>query len=222
MQSYTTPQLALEAIRRAGFLHSAEGGPLRDEIILMSDLLRNEELPAADAKRAEDAVVRMMMQANGKKMQRAAWQLQLTQLVVDGAIRRGHVLALIMADTLRKVGFAAQELLDAQFDLLELRQGGYSAKELRAIGLKAGELGHVGYTPKDLHAGGYTAKNMREAEFTAAEMKAGGYTAKNLKDVGFSPAELKANGFSATELREGTFSAKDLKPLGYTARDLRR
>ena len=37
--------------------------------------------------------------------------MTLTQLVVDGATRRGHLVCLIAVETLRDVGFSAAELL---------------------------------------------------------------------------------------------------------------
>ena len=51
-------------------------------------------------------------------------------------MRRGHLLALITAETLRDVGFSASQLLAAGFALATLRLGGYPAAEMRGIGLK--------------------------------------------------------------------------------------
>ena len=48
----------------------------------------------------------------------------MTQLIVDGGIRRGHLHALISAEALRSVGFKAQELLDATFAEAECAEPG--------------------------------------------------------------------------------------------------
>ena len=143
---------------------------------------------AWQVKAGEDTVVKLLMSATAKKVKRPWWEHQTTQLIVDGAIRRGHLMALISPETLKRVGFAAQELLDAAFGLAELREGGYLAKELRLIGLKAAELGQAGYTPAELNAGGYTAKDLKQAEFSASEMKSGGCTA----DASPRPSSLRA------------------------------
>ena len=96
-----------------------------------------------------------------RKVKRDTWQEKTRELVASGTLRRGHLLALISAETLREVGFTAAELLAAGFALSTLRAGGYKAQVMRAIGLRANELGGEGYTPAELKGGGFSAKEMR-------------------------------------------------------------
>ena len=107
------PSKALEALRETPFF--TPGGPRREEIIFMADLLRKDDYGEAEIKPGEDAVVKLLTQANTGKIKKIAWEITVTQLVVDGAIRRGHLMPLISAEALRRVGFKAQELLDAAF-----------------------------------------------------------------------------------------------------------
>ena len=207
-------ETALEAIRQATFF--TEGGPRFEEIVFIGDLLRkdDEEPPA-------DQVVKLLAQARTGKVKKAAWHEKVTQLMVAGALRRGHLFSLIAAEALRDVGYSAAELLASAFTLPTMREGGYLAAEMRAVGKTAGELWASGYTAAELKKGGYKARDLKAAEIAASAMKAGGYVAKEMKGAGFSAGELKDHGYSARDLREGTFVAKDLKPLGFTAGELR-
>ena len=208
------PGEAQAAVRQAHFF--APQGPVRDEILFMGDLLRTvaEEGPV-------DAVVKLLTSAASGKIKREAWEESLTQWMAAGSLRRGHLHALISAETLRNVGFSASELLDAGFALATLREGFFTALELRKVGLKAGELGAAGYTPSQLKSGGYTARNLKESGYSARQIKSGGYSVRALKNVGFGAQELKDNGCTCAELREGTFTASDLRPLDYSVETLR-
>ena len=75
---------------------------------------------------------------------RQEWQDEVCKLIVDGELKRGHLLTTISAEALRDVGFIASELLASGFVLPTLREGGYTAAELRKEGLK--ELEAVGFT----------------------------------------------------------------------------
>lgn len=185
------PAEALAAIRQARLF--APGGPRREEVLFMGDLLRQEgeDGPA-------DAAVKLLTAARANKVKRDMWEEMVTQLMVDGALRRGHLQALISAEALRDVKFSATELLAAGFELPTLREGGFTAAEMRKAGLKAAELGAAGWTPAQLKGGGYTARNLREAGYSAAAIKSGGFSVRQLKGVGFSAAELKANGCTCT------------------------
>ena len=64
---------------------------------------------------------RALLEARARGRQRMAWEQQVYQLVVEGAMRRGYLLSLITAEALRDVGFTAAELLATGFILAELR-----------------------------------------------------------------------------------------------------
>lgn len=220
-QLRSPPDVALAALRMVPILST--GGPRREELYFIADILRsNTDVSVVEKaeKAAGEAVIKLRAAARGGKLKRDAWEQSLTQLVTEGATRRGHLQSLISAECLRDVGFKAAELLAVGFDLVELRLGSYAAAELRATGIKAVDMGAAGYSARDLKGGGYTAAALKAANFTAAQLKAGGFVAKQLKIVGFTPDELKANGFSAGELREGTFAAKDIKYL-FTVMEMR-
>lgn len=157
---------ALAAIRGAAFF--SPNGPHREEILFMGDLLRKDSSDAHS-----DTVVKLLAAAHAGKMKRSTWEENVTRLMVEGTMRRGHLASLISAEALRDVGFPAQQLLDTGHTLPVMREGGYLASELRAIGLKVGTLGDGGYTPLELRIGGYKAKELKAADFTAADMKHG-------------------------------------------------
>ena len=214
---------ALQALRATSFFTS--GGPMRKEMLFMGDLLRKEGEKAPSAKEliyASEAAVRLVSSAVKGKSNVVTWELEVSRLMSDGVIRRGHLEALICAETLRHVGFTCDELLHTcGFDLPTLRVGGFSAGDMRAIGLKAAELGAAGYTCRQLNAGGYTANDLKRAGFVPSEMKDGGYAAAQLRDVGFSAAELQLHTFSAFEMRLGGYPVTELHPLGYSPLELR-
>lgn len=157
---------ALAALRSGRFF--APDGPRREEVLFMGELSRKEPTEAA-----ADTVVRLLAAARVGKLKKDAWEENVTRLMVDGTMKRGHLASMISAEALRDVGFTAQELFDTGHTLPVMREGGYLAAEFRAIGFKAGELGAGGYEPGELRAGGYKAKDLKSADYTAAQMKSG-------------------------------------------------
>ena len=219
------PEEAMAALRESPPFFMP-GGAQREEIIFIGDLLRknvqgvgprgsdyNEEV-------ARERTISIRTAAKGGKLRREVWATQVFTLLVEGALRRGHLLSLITAEALRDVGFTASELLSSGFVLAELRIGGFTADGLRLAGLRAIELREAGFSASELRIGGFSAKDLRTAGFSPLDLKIGGFSARNLKEIGLSAVELKANGFTAEELREGAFPPAVLKPL-FTARQLR-
>lgn len=213
---------ATAALRSLAFL--MPGGPWREDVLFMGDLLRsnrNANVVERSEEVAGEAVARLLGAAAGGKLKRDQWETQLKTLMVEGSTRRGHLLVLIAVDTLRDVGFLANELLEVNHSLPELKAGGYKAGELRQCGMKAMTLRGLDYTAREMRLGGYKAAVLKAAGYSAAQLKEGGFMCRELKGVGYSAVELKGNGFTCTELREGSFSVADLKPLGYTVAELR-
>ena len=200
-------------------------GMWREEILFMAELLRrnlNVQVIEPYEQATGTIVSKMLTEARKGKTKRDDYLSQMTKLIIDGCMRRGHLLALIDSGALRDVGFKAEELLNMAFLLPELRKGGFTASEMKAAKLKTPELRAGGYTAGQLKKGGFPVVQLKAAGFTAAELKAGGCVAWQLKQVQFSAEELKDNGFTAAELREGSFTAAQLKPLNYTTVSLSR
>ena len=80
-------------------------------------------------------------QAVKGKLRKDLWESSLTQLLVDGATRRGHLLCLIAVETLRDVGFTAAELLGSGHTLAELRAGGFTVRETARRARRTRHLG---------------------------------------------------------------------------------
>ena len=198
---------ALEALRAVPFF--APGGPWREEILLMGDLLRTN-LNAAEVVGFEEAageqVAKLMADARKGKVKQEQYHATITRLMADGNLRRGHLVALVHAEVLRDIAFKPRELLSAGFRITELRRGGYTAAEMRSSGLRAHELRSGGYAAAQLRAGQFPVGQLKQAGYSALELKEGGYQAHQLKAVGFTAEELKENGFSAEELRLGSFT----------------
>ena len=121
----------------------------------MGELLRRNLNPAAVENYEEitgEIVAKILSDARRKKVTRSDWMQQTTKLMHEGTLRRGHLMALCGADTLRDVGFRAEELLSDSggFELWELRRGGYKASEMKATKLRAPELRAGGYTAGEL------------------------------------------------------------------------
>lgn len=216
-----SPSDALGALRHHAFF--APAGPWRKEILFMGDLMRKTGA-AVDSHlqdMAGDSAVRLLEVCARGKLRREGWQTQLTALMAEGNLRRGALLNLVSAETLRSIHFEVPELLAVSFTLQSLRLGGFTAAEVRAAGLRAAELGQAGYTPAELRVGGYMARELKQSGFGLLEMREGGYLAQALKEIGYSAKDLAGAGWTPSELREGTFSAKELKALGYGASPLR-
>ena len=96
---------ALAALRAVPFF--GQGGPQRAEILFMAAVLR-KNTDVVNVERSEAAAgevaARILEAACKGKLRREAWEAQLTQLIVEGATRRGHLLCLIAVETLRDVG----------------------------------------------------------------------------------------------------------------------
>lgn len=167
-----------------------------------------------EEKKAGEAASKLRIAAKANKVKKDAWEQQVTQAIMDGNTRRGHLQTLLSVECLRDVGYKVAELLATDFVLEELREGLFTAAECRATGIKAFDMASAGYTARELRGGGYSASALKKStSFTAAQLKAGGFTAKQLKAAEYEPLELKENGFTATELKEGTFTAGNLKPF---------
>ena len=221
MDLRSMPDVALAALRRTPFFEPK--GPRREEIYFIADILRtntNVAIVEKVEKQAGETVAKLRASAKQGKLKKEAWMEQVTQLMIDGATRRGHLQSLVSAECLRDVGFKASELLPSGFLLNELRAGNFTAAEMRATGIKAADMKAAGYTARELKSGGYSAATLKAALFTARELKIGGFSAKQLKAVNFTALELKDNGFSAGELKDGTFTAAELKPL-FTVEEMR-
>ena len=75
---------ALKALRAHHFF--TKEGPRREEIISMGDLLRQE---AEDA--PGEACVKLLQQARSGKLKREVWEEQVTSMMVEGNMKRGHL-----------------------------------------------------------------------------------------------------------------------------------
>ena len=164
----------------------------------MGDLLRRRDYSpldgaAVDEEAAREHVVSLRVLARSGKLRRAGWEQQLCQLIVEGAMRRGHLLSLITPEALREVSFSAAELLNAGFSLIELREGGFTAGGLREAGMRAAELKAAAFSASELRVGGYAARELRAIGFTPAELKQGGYQARQLREIGLTAAEVRAD-----------------------------
>ena len=153
---------AIAALRAHPFF--GPSGPRRQEVLFIGDLLRagggmGEMVTAEEASR--ERVVAMRTASRAGKLTRDAWELQLSTLIVEGHLRRGHLLNAIGAESLREVGFSAAELLSTGFTLASLRDGGFTADGLRVAGLRAMELSQAGFTAGELKSGGFNAKARR-------------------------------------------------------------
>ena len=134
---------ALPALRDSPFF--SPGGPRREEILFMGDLLRQ---PMADMPPPGEAVVKLLAGARAGRVKRKEWEEKVTHLMAQGRLTRGQLMSLIAAEALRDVGFAAAELLASGHTLPVMREGGYLAAELRAIGLKARRRSHRAQCPQ--------------------------------------------------------------------------
>ena len=176
------------------------GGPRRDEILFIGDLLRKNSgagsgSGAAGAGVGEaDAVAKLLAAARRGKVERSAWEQQLARLLVGGNLRRGQLQSLLTAECLRDVGFKADKLLAVGFTLGKLRAGGFTAAELKKIGTKAATLRAEGFSARELREAAFTAKEMKTAEVPIRELHDGGYLAKALRAVGYEPLELTQGG----------------------------
>lgn len=152
-----SPEKGLNALRQHRFF--TPGGPFREELFLMGDLMRKGNDPAysEETKATVETVTKILGEARRGRLNKDAWEASLTQLIADGYMRRGHLSSLVNAEALRDVGFSVIELIASAFSLHELRLGGFTAAEMKASGRKAAELGVVGYTAAQLKKGGYAA-----------------------------------------------------------------
>ena len=205
---------ALEALRRLPF-YSPDGGPRREEINLMADLLRqNQSLQAEAAEVKEgDKASKLLEAASAGKIKKDAWQKKVTQFMVDGRMRRAHIQNLISPFALRLVGFSARQLRSVDFTLQELHDGSYLAAELRAIGCTAADLKAVDYTAAELHEGGYDAGELKPLGYNATELRDAKYEAVELRSVGFLLSQLRAAGYNATDLKAADYSGAELKKV---------
>ena len=166
---------AMSALRQKRFLEY--GGPWREEILLIGDLLR-KDLPEGHRSTAKETIAKLLGEARRGRVNKETWETTVAQLIVEGQTRRGYLQSLVGADTLRDVGFQVLELLGAAFTVAELRLGGFTGAEMKAAGRKAAELRANGYTAGQLKKGGYTAAQLKAAEYTITELKEGGFAAK--------------------------------------------
>lgn len=115
-------------------------------------------------------------------------------------------------DTLKKLGFSADDLLAAGFTPEQLANAGIVKDKLDDEILKAGCSPEA---LKKLREKGVTAKKIREISgCSAQDLKAAGFSAKDLADAGFTPAELLSAGFTPDELKAAGMA---LSPAGIIA-----
>ena len=218
---------AMATMQKQRFMSS--GGPWREEIFLMGDLMRRVVEGAhgpessVESHKAGDEIAKILSEGRKGRLSKYEWEKSIKQLISDGWMRRGHLASLVCAEALRDVGFKVVELTSTAFSLLELRQGGFTATEMKEATHVAAELGEVGFTAAELRKGGYTAAQLKSSKyFSLEDLKHGGFTVKQLKGIGYQASQLRESGFTPNELRQGSFVAKDLKPLGYTVEELRQ
>ena len=211
--------VAVAALRATPFF-GGDGCPRREELLWVGELLRVVSVSRLEEDAARERAVSMRAVARNGKLPREMWEQQTSQLLVDGRLRRGHLMAIISAEALRDVGFTASQLLASGFALSELHSGGFDAAGLRAAGLKAAELSSAGFSAGELRIGGFNARDLRAVGFSPIKLKEGGFVAKQLREIGLSAEELLDNQFSASQMREGGYPLSDLKRI-FVAADLR-
>ena len=222
------PEKALNVMLATPFL--SEGGPLREEMHAMFELLcknRSAEPGETELELSYTAVTKIFMDSQktsgNKKAKREAWQKSVAQLISKGMTRRAHFKVLIGAEVLRNVGFGAQELLDLGYSPEELKAGFFEAVELKDAGFQPIQLKKLGYTPKEMWDAEIPAKEMKNIHYTARELNAGGYTAMQMKNShAFSLDELKEGRYKPVDLGEAGYLIPDLRAAKFTALDLRK
>ena len=222
-------EAARAALREGGaFLDVRASGPRREEILLMSDLLRKNRRvtsAAADDIAGSEKVVGSILAAAARgELNREAWEEKISTLLVGGETRRAHFKSLLDADVLRHVGFTARQLLDATYSPAELYHGKFRAAELRkAVPMDAPALKTLGYVPKELRDAGFDAYTLRtECSYAASELRGGGFGALSLREAGFELVELKSAGFSLAELKEAAYGVSELRGGGFGADEMRK
>lgn len=115
-------------------------------------------------------------------------------------------------DTLKKLGFIADDLLSAGFTPEQLVNAGIVKNQLDD------EIRKAGCGPdalKKLKEKGVTAKKIRELNgCSTAALKTIGFSAQDLADAGFTPAELLGVGFTPADLKAAGMA---LSPAGVIA-----
>ncbi len=116
-------------------------------------------------------------------------------------------------DTLKKLGFDADDLLAAGFTPEQLSNAGFPA-----TAFKDDEIRKAGCDPEELiklREKGVTAQKIHEVNGCSAEaLKEAGFSAKDLAAAGFTPAELLKAGFTPNELKKAGMA---LSPAGVIA-----
>lgn len=141
---------------------------------------------------------------------------------------------------LKMAGFTITNLLDAGYDILDVKNIGYNQNDfiianytidyLKFVGYSVFDLKLIGYTNiSDLLHIGYSYYDIRIAEYTIMDFKLAGYTITNFKlagytkielfDAGYSIFDLKMAGYTIDDFNNAGFSMIDLDSNGYTLTD---
>ena len=215
---------ALEALR-SGKPLLRPGGPRRVELLLMADLMRRNRrttaVKASEVETSASSVMALLERIKSGNVDVDEWARMMAEMVVEGQTRRSHMKTLLSAETLRDVGFGAQELSLVDYPPSELKEGGFGVRDMLRAGLSHVALRDLGYTCAELKAGGLGASHMLALQITARQCRDGGYSAAELKAGGYPLAHLRSAEYPVSELCPALFSVGELHAAGFEAGELR-